>query len=310
MKLPSARSFFIILLCLGLCVSLLYAESAVLVPREVFVGDTAELSFDSPALKGALDAASAVTVKSTDFPVSPEVTINSIQVFEKDGSALVLIRFIPWAAGVLQLPSFSIQKIRVVPPPVRISSLIEKTGRTALEPPRSPLLIPGTTYLLYGFIALCIILASALIFAFVKIRNSFAGTRKGTQSKRRIRFALKQLRHLERIIQKTGSAEWYRRYASFLRTYFGMFCMLGGESFASATGTEIISGIGKHFDSREGGRTGVNDIISRLRTLLTRIDTLRFSAPPVSDTCALDIETARTLIQALEDGWEALDDQL
>lgn len=269
-----------------------FSESGILVPREVFVGDTAELSFETNAFASILASGSVLIVPPSDFAVSPDLTITGIQVKQGKDSGEVLVRFVPWVSGVLQIPPFSLKKISVTPPQVRISSLIEKTGRNVLESPRSPLLIPGTTYLVYGGIVLFLAAVLALLFVSVKIRKYFSGTAGKKNSGRRVGIAIKQLKLLERKIKKSGQKEWYGKYAAILRSYFGSFCTGASRSFSSATGAEVVA--------RLSLKLGSNAILADVQALLSRIDTARFSGHDIVDSCADDIALARSLIASLE----------
>jgi len=277
----------------------LAAGSGVLVPREVFVGDSAELTFETNAFASVLESGTVLTVPSADLPVFPDATIESIRVMPsltgKSGIASVSIRFVPWIAGALTLPSFTLNKIRLTPPPVRITSLIDKTGRAALEGPRSPLLIPGTTYLLYGAIAVGLAAVTALLVLLVRLRRYLLQNTGRKQSGRRVRLALRQLKALDRNRQKLEIGPWYERYSFIVRSYLGAFCAGSPDFFSSSTGTEIIDGLRLPLDGHDAG-----DLLSGVRGLLGRVDIIRFSGRPAEDRRSEDIQTIRDLIPLLE----------
>lgn len=278
-----------------------FSEPAILVPREVFVGDTAELTFGLPALSGTMEEESSFEVPSGDFPVSEDFTITSILIRESEGLGVVVIRFVPWVSGIVQMPIFSARKIQVAPPSVRISSLVDKTGRNILEPPRSPLLVPGTTYVVYGLIAAAVAAILLIIFFIAKFRNAFEGRLSSSNSRRRVRVAMKRLRYLEKHTESISREEWYRLFSSVLRGYTGSFC---GDSFASATGTEIVSRLEIFFDEKSSGHLrDSSGIVRRFQNIFTHIDSIRFGSVSVSSQSD-DIGNVRDLIRLLETEWE------
>jgi hypothetical protein len=291
---------------LAFCVSLvlpLCADSGILVPREVFVGDTAELSFTTNALSEKLDSGSVLIVSPSDYPVSPALTIAHIEIREGDSSATVFVRFIPWKSGVVQIPPFSVKKISLAPPPVRISSLVEKTGRKTLERPRSPLLVPGTTYYLYGGILSALAFGTVCLFAGIRLKRLFSASKGRKNTGMRVRTAMKQLKQLERQIQKTQKDAWYARYAGIVRRYLGSFCADDADAFKSSTAGEIVETLRFRLTRSEGTGSGLQGapLHEKVQALLNRIDTTRFSGYAVLDPFSGDIQLARSLIDALEE---------
>jgi len=285
------------------------AEEGILVPREVFVADEAELGFATTAFAGAAEAGTVLSVPAADLPVSPDLTVKSIRVTVTAAGAQVSVRFVPWITGMLQLPSFTISNITVTPPPVRIGSLVEKTGVTVLESGRSPLLVPGTAYILYAlaaaFLAVCGI---AVAFA-VRFRKYLALLLGKNHASRRAALANRQLRALERQIKKTEAGAWYRMFASVLRTYFGYLCAAvpSGSSvqtrFEAATAREIVRALGDAFDG------GCGMPVDRVRDLLKHVDTVRFGGFPAGDAASqdglaenryADVAEARSLVALIE----------
>lgn len=290
------------LVCIILAIAFrVFSEPAVLVPREVFVGDAAELTFALPSLSLTMEEGSAFEVPSGDFPVSEDFTITSILIRESEGLGVVVIRFVPWVSGIVQIPVFSARKIHIAPPPVRISSLVDKTGRNILEGPRSPLLVPGTTYVVYGLIAAAVTAILLIVFFIAKFRNVFEGRLSSSNSRRRVRVVMKRLRYLEKHAESIVREEWYRLFSSVLRGYTGSFC---GDSFASATGTEIVSRLGNFIDEKSSGHLrDSNGIVACFQDIFTHIDSIRFGSVSESSKSD-DIGNVREVIRRLETEWE------
>ncbi len=277
------------------CFAPVFAEAGILVPREVFVADEAELGFETAAFSGLADPGVVLTVLPADLPVSVDSTIKSIEVQIGSTAAQVTVRFVPWKSGIVQLPSFTLLGVRVIPPPVRIASLADKTGRTVLESARSPLLVPGTTYLLYGLIAVFLAVLSLAIAGAVHIRKYLSLFLEKNQAGRRVVLIHKQLRMLEKQARKTGAAEWYCTFAAVLRMYLASLCTGKSGGFSASTASEIVSVFGDILGSSSGLT------VTRLCSLLKRTDLVRFSGYPVLETRREDSAETRELVTLLEE---------
>ena len=151
----------------------------ILVPKKVYIGDTAELrcTFNnpSPTLK-ALTAQGVtklplVSQSSTDDYVIKDVSLAPAGV---DFYQLT-ITFVPWKTGNLQFPPMEIEDSDLILEfqPLQIVSLItaENASTTTLHDTAAPLLLPGTAYKLYGTLAAVILLLIILIRLFVKRKS-------------------------------------------------------------------------------------------------------------------------------------------
>ena len=279
--------------------------AGILVPREVFVGDSAELSFTTGAFNAALEQGADVLVPLGDVAVSPDATVESVTARRGDSSTTVVIRFVPWTTGLLRLPPFSLKKIRVVPPPVRISSLAEKIGQTALDPPRSPLLVPGTTLVLYALSASAIACLAFGAIAFVRFRRYLTLNEGRIRSGRRTKVAMRELKYLERRIHRTGPSEWYALFSAALRRYLGTLLSGNPSVLLSSTSREIAEALSSVSRSRASAEENSREItavaIARADALLSLIDSIRFSGRATADSRQADVAEARALVFALEE---------
>ncbi len=273
------------------------AEGGVLIPREVYVGDTAEFSFKTTAFASAVKEGAALILPEGDFPVTPDLTIESIVIAKASGETDVTVRFVPWTAGIIKIPSIVVGKEIAVPPPMRISSIIEKTGHKSLEPPRSPLLVPGTTFIVYAIIALAIVAIAIIAFAGVRLKRALSGFALGRASARRAKSLKRQLSALARSARKKELVPWYADFSQALRRYLGEFSAGNPHALLPETAREIsarvfdLSGIAPFC---EAGLRG------RLEALLARIDEIRFSGASFEDARAADIDLARLISEGLE----------
>lgn len=279
--------------------------AGILVPREVFVGDSAELSFTTGAFNAALEPGADVLVPLGDVAVSSDATIESVTARRGESSTTVVIRFVPWTPGLLRLPPFALKKIRVVPPPVRISSLAEKTGQTALDPPRSPLLVPGTTFVLYALCAAGIACLAFVAIAFARFRRYLTLNEGRIRSGRRTKVAMRELKYLERRIHRTEPAEWYALFSAALRRYLGTLLSGNPSCLLSSTSREIDEAFSTAFRPRATGAGNsqalIDAALARSGALLSGIDSIRFSGRASADSRQADVAEARALVLALEE---------
>ncbi|HNY21128.1 MAG TPA: hypothetical protein PKO22_03150 [Treponemataceae bacterium] len=273
------------------------AEGGVLIPREVYVGDTAEFSFKTTAFASAVKDGSAFVLPEEEFPVTPDLTIESVVIAKASGETNVTVRFVPWTAGIIKIPSIVIGKETAVPPPMRISSIIEKTGHKTLEPSRSPLLVPGTTFIVYAIIAIAIVAVAIIAFAGVRLKRALSGFALGRASARRVKALNRELSALSRSARKKGLVPWYADFSRVLRRYLGEFAEGNPQALFPATTREALSraldGTGVAPFCAEGLRAG-------LEGLLSRVDEIRFSGARFDDARAADIEAARGISSGLE----------
>ena len=259
---------------MGVAGAALSADEGMLIPREVFIGDTAELSFSSGSFSSVLEDGTLFALPSEDLPKSDDVEVKSILVSQRGSTAAVTVRFVPWASGVVRLPSFKLKGVAVTPPVVRIGSLLEKTGKTTIEPPRSPLLVPGTTWMLYGLIAAILVATIAGAVAAVKLARYLLLSPLRRQTGKRAAILLREMKNLERKAGKIPMHAWYAAFALSLRRYFGAYCDGDFGSLLSSTGTEIARRL-----------RGLDPALAvRVASVFSGMDEIRFGSAAAADS--------------------------
>ena len=155
------------------------SSQQILVPKKVYIGDTAELrcTFNSPSqtLKTLTAQGTTklplVSQSSTEEYVIKDVSLSPAGV---DFYQLT-ITFVPWKTGDLQFPPMEIEDADLILEfqPLQIVSLItpENAATTTLHDTAAPLLLPGTAYKLYGTLAGIILILIILIRLFVKRKS-------------------------------------------------------------------------------------------------------------------------------------------
>lgn len=142
----------------------------VLVPKQVYIGDSAELlcTFNSSSDVFKNLTASGVAELSLENFTQP---LNATEYQIKKVSLMptgvdfyqFTVTFVPWKTGEIAFPAYEIEGMNIAFEPIHIVSLTEQNSITAIQSSTAPLLLPGTTYKLYGAIILIILLLIAFI---------------------------------------------------------------------------------------------------------------------------------------------------
>ena len=150
----------------------------VIFPKAIYIGDKAELrcSFKSDAVISTGAVSQEFFVQPLDLSVYDlnDISIQNEQTVQADGgqSYTLVISFVPWRTGVIQLPDFEITGVGVVHfEGIQVLSLVEQQNVSGLKSYSSPLLIPGTAYKIYGGIAALVVLIFLIIRLIVKWRS-------------------------------------------------------------------------------------------------------------------------------------------
>ena len=153
----------------------------ILIPKKVYIGDTAELrcTFNSPDpfLKQLTSSGIAeLPLVSQSTEPQEEYVIKNISLSPSGIDFYQLtITFIPWKTGDLLFPSMEIVGSDIVLEfqPIQIVSLItnENTNTSTIRDTAAPLLLPGTTYKLYGTLSVFVIFLIICIRIILKRKN-------------------------------------------------------------------------------------------------------------------------------------------
>lgn len=153
----------------------------ILIPKKVYIGDTAELrcTFNSPDpfLKQLTSSGTAeLPLVSQSTEPQEEYVIKNISLSPSGIDFYQLtITFIPWKTGDLLFPSMEIEGSDIVLEfqPIQIVSLIanESTNTSTIRDTAAPLLLPGTTYKLYGTLSVFVIFLLICIRIILKRKN-------------------------------------------------------------------------------------------------------------------------------------------
>ena len=182
--------------------------NGVLIPQHIFVGDTAQFLFPLSQKEYKTLTASGFTV-GVPIPLgnitqNDVMTINEISIVKRESGYYLAITFIPWETGDIDFPALTFLQLHNKLPAISVSSLLGTGERVNLQPPKPPLLPPGTDFLLYGAAILGVGLLAAsscgVWLLLKKLRKRTLGTAK--QRLTALRKQLKRLYKTARKIQK------------------------------------------------------------------------------------------------------------
>ena len=288
------KSFFITLLFL-FSLDFVFAQSyvsQVVLPKKIYVGDVAEIrvSFSSGidffADLPATQAERKLSLSNFGFDTDNEDFLLKDAILRRTELNYTLILFVmPWNTGEIKIPSINLtagiytdEKMPFVIPiePFTVSSILTKGVESSMVPPVPPLLIPGTTYFLYGFIILFIVF---LIFFFRLLFNwsKLVGKIKNYKLKKTYiqnkKFTLKQLKKLEKKYSKMSDKEFCTELVLIIRNYLKVRY---GQSFDSIPTSKLM----KEFNKLTADTMSDSAIenVEELISVFYRADYIRFAA--------------------------------
>ncbi len=246
----------------------MYADTvsspAILVPAEVFVGDRAKYQYRFTS--DTVDLQDHFILDPESFSDFDDASIESAAVTVNGRDVLVVIDFIPWKPGALTLPAVSTGTMQIILPPVRIASILDRTGIQEMRGARPPLLLPGTAGMLYGTAAVSI---AVLVIGIMLVKALISVIRRSSLLNpplRVCRVLQKQLRRLERDVPRVPVGVWLARYQSLVRR---LLTVLFDADQSSKTVPEMRTAV--------TGSEKTQEIAAECINLLDKTDVLRFA---------------------------------
>ena len=125
-------------------------------PNEFFVGDVVQFYFCLP------EGFTCKDVSIEKVKQNSSMTINDVSIVKVNGKDYIKFDFVAWEVGEVHFPSLKEIGINFELPHINVSSILELDKNISFQEARPPLLLPGTTYLIYtyvfSFFALCFLI--------------------------------------------------------------------------------------------------------------------------------------------------------
>lgn len=236
--------------------------SQVMVPRDVFIGDSGQIrySFRSPVDFFSLADSSLIhdemlvlALSAEDILESPEdyLVLNSVLIRTGVNYSLC-ITLIPWKTGTIKFKEFDLSEIcrmkkgsfpseengfKIILSPVTILSLAEKLDARNLKPANPPLVLPDT----YFFLWVSVILAAVLFALFCTVCLRFSQIIRKWKSIREkyslYKNAFRTKKRLCALLKKEMSdRDFAEKWQHIMREYSGFRF---GSPFSSVAGKNI-----------------------------------------------------------------------
>lgn len=174
-------------------------------PKAIYIGDKAELrcSFSSGTNLTTGELSTQGFLQPLDLSL---YDINKITLTKSGTDYYTLvINFTPWKTGDIFFPDFGLQETFTLHfEGVMVKSLVEQQGATDIRSFSSPLLLPGTTYKIYGGIAAFVVLLIIIIRLIVKWRSVVLWCKNVKLRRRYARSRRYTVRALKTLLQKAG----------------------------------------------------------------------------------------------------------
>lgn len=276
--------------------------SQVMVPRDVFIGDSGQIqySFRSPvdlfaiALESKKDAdVLELNLTADDFVTDPESCTVTRAVLTRNGVNYNLcITIIPWKVGGIEFKTFDLASFcsaagessgkntgvqaafPITLSSVTIASLSEKLQVFSMKEPLSPVSLPGTNYAVWGAGVLILLILIGICFVLARLSSIIefvSNLKERFGMYRNLCFAKKSLKSLLR--KKIDDCEFAKRCQNIFRTYLEKrFC----SSFASVPAARIVSRISSLTGNSLSGKE--SETLEKLSALFLRTDYIRYAA--------------------------------
>ena len=263
----------------------------ILIPQQVFVGDSAEFLFPIDALQ-SFDPSILMSgsFKIDKIKQNTMMDITSIQIKKQKTKEYISINFTPWETGSVFFPSLAEAGIYDSMPQVFISSILETAKVEVIQPPRPPLLLPGTSYLLYLIASVSAVFIFTSIMIFSAVKKHFFVYSFSRAQRIRIKVLNKSLRKLKRQVPSISSSDslagitkrkdWLKKFEFAFRRY--CFSLTSSEQVLksgegeSLTYSEILESLKRKFESTYG-------VYFEFEKIFFKLQALRFGAADLKE---------------------------
>ena len=252
----------------------------ILMPKQVYIGDTAELrcTFNSSAKNLKLLTQDGTAKLSLDL-FGEALDFSNFEVKQISLSPAgvdfyqLTVTFVPWKTGSLQFPPVILGDTFIEFQPVEIKSLLSEK-QTALKESEPPILLPGTTYKLYAAAIISVILLILIIRLIIKHRS--------------VSFFIKNLILMlkcwrsRKVTEKKLTAQlydttltdkvWAENTQKLMRKYLSIKYQI---DFSKKASSEILPAI---LEITAGLLEDKNESLGRIAEIFVRTDYIRYSA--------------------------------
>lgn len=263
-------------------------------PLNIYVGDEVEIRCVISTVENSIpvdikdNKASLIIDKEYSLKVEEFCTIKSMVINKQENTLTLDVVCIPWKVGVIELPAFNLYEMlpnykakendlwNVQLPSITVLSIMDKTNLKTLQPVSPPVIIPGTTYLIYGAIVLFIVILVFICIFFARIKNirkRFSDFLRKLFLSRIYKSAKRRIRVLSRRMDSITDEAFANELSHIIRDYLENLFDL---PFTAATPKEVNSLFMNAYKGLISDQQ--QEIVHKIYETLVRLDYLRFSA--------------------------------
>ena len=263
-------------------------------PKEIFCGDKVSLQYQTVLTDDiAIVLGNVLPLKISDTEqLAKIIKIDSlactVEKFELSVSGNLLtsqVNCVPWQLGKISYPTIKLNLENIIleipGSEFTVSSILEATGETSVKPAMGPILLPGTTYVVYGSIFLGIVFLSLLIFTLTKsskIIRFFKNIIIARRYKKNYKKSLGMLKKLGKNSQNISYKEFAEELQKIMRNYFAF--RFSDKIYNLAT-AEIVGWFNSVYNLILPEQA--EESIHLFYEIMLRCDFLRFSGNSVAD---------------------------
>lgn len=261
-------------------------ETLTVLPKDVYIGDIIEIRY---SFTTNINLTDNLTV-DIQLPENPDYDILSMKLIGNDGSYQFVISCIPWKVGALDLPKIDLSKysqslttsFAIDIPSITVQSIVKKTGTNEIRPVASPLLIPGTTWLIYIFLFLIIIFLSLTVYLLIHTKKVISFWNNYIQnriSKKNLKKTVKQIKKLNKKSAKYDDSNFAKQLSIITRQFLSTRFK---HNFNSVVSSKIWYEINNIF--QDTLPDFIEDKVFVVSSVLERCDYIRFSGDKEEDS--------------------------
>jgi len=257
-------------------------RTAYLVPRIIYVGDPA--SFVLPLPASSQDEDFVITSYDTDLlPSDPYIDFHRIILERRVTGSRLIIEFTPFAAGVLELPDIKIGNDCFSGFTITVNSLIDSRSAPVLSSSASALAMPGTAAMLYGSMAVIVIIILTSLWFIFKGRAAIVKIREKLKRRRLFKSLKNTEKNLYKLVLKGAEKrkildKLSAEFKNFLSIFTGHNC----RAMTAREFTEFFSQLPRQLLAQE-------DSASFLGKFFRRCDELRFSGSEIDAQAVVNL---------------------
>lgn len=253
----------------------------IVLPRDVFVGDAMEIrcTFSCDV---TLLPTEVLSVEISPVEIQ-NLTVNNITLQRAGSSYMISMLCVPWSVGAIDIPPIVVSEhcvdfdstVSLDIPEITVKSIVNYTGATELRAAKAPLLIPGTTWVIYLLSIVGIVLLVVIIVILIRFRTFRKKVRTVVSSLITVKsyHSLKyQMKRLTKSKKPVTDKQFASAVSHLIREYISC-------RFSYNFRSETPAGVVTEFERLSCGLFSVEAgvAIQSLSDVLVRCDYVRFS---------------------------------